>query len=302
MQILRAWLRLIWLDELFALHGMCMIGLVLYCRSLTDPSGVALTITVGVISTQVCLITVWSTWSHQPFPVRCGRLLWRMGWLYLVLLLLSSLNEERHLAMLWSLAITMGCFVLAAWLPAEILRAFRWRRIRGGALPALPPRFQFRLADVLRWTTLACVLLSVMSRFREEVSGWGGLGYAIMVAYGLFTSAPTGLVVMLLLWLALGERWTGARTIVTSFLASAWLFLSAAALYFGPMSDWINDGMAWTAIWGLTIIGTVLTLVTAGFLRFQGWRVARLPRHEKSAASPLASHQSLGGSSEKHLT
>src|SRR6187549_2456194 len=109
MQKLRAWLGLIWLDGLFALHGTITIGLVLFCRSLTDPSEVAVTVAIGVISTQVCLITAWSTWSHDRLEVRLGRLLWRMGWLYLFLLLIGSLNERRHLAMLWSLALAMGC-------------------------------------------------------------------------------------------------------------------------------------------------------------------------------------------------
>src|SRR5436190_23766024 len=95
-------------------------GWSLFRRSLTGRSEVALTVAIGVISTQVCLITAWSTWSHDRIKVRLGQLLWRMEWLYLFLLLIGSLNEERHLMMLWSLALAMGCFVLAAWLPAEV--------------------------------------------------------------------------------------------------------------------------------------------------------------------------------------
>lgn len=288
MQKLRAWLGLIWLDELFALHGIVTIGLVLFCLSLTDPSEVAVTVAIGVISTQICLTTAWSTWSHDRLEVRLGRLLWRMGWLYLFLLLIGTLNERRHLAMLWSLALAMGCFVLAAWLPAEVLRWFCWRRIQRGELPAPPPRFQFRLADVLRWTTLVCMLLAVMSRFREEVSGWDGLGYAILVGYGVVTSAPTGLVATLLLWIAMGERWTTARRIVVRLLVSAWLILSAVAVYSGLANDLPEERRVWVAIWGLTVIGIIVTLATAGILRFQGWRVVRLPRQEKWAAKTPA--------------
>ncbi|MFN0016782.1 MAG: hypothetical protein ACKVP0_00900 [Pirellulaceae bacterium] len=292
MQKLRAALNLIWLDELFVGHGIVTIGFLLFLRTLTDPSQVAALVAVGLISTQVCLITAWSTWSPERLEVRAGRLLWRMGWLYLALLLLAGLNEDRHLMLLWSLPLAMGCFVLATWLPAEVLRWFRWRRIQRGELPVPLPRFQFRLADVLRWTTLVCMLLAVMSRYRDEATGYlEDLGYVILIFFGVVASVPTGLVVTLLLWLTMGQRWTRARTIVTGLLATAGLIHSALAAYFGLDKD-APDNELWAAIWGLSAIGCSVTLVTAAILRFQGWRVARKPRQEKSAASPLASPES----------
>lgn len=211
MQELRAALNLIWLDELFVGHGIVTIGFLLFLRTLTDPSQVAALVAVGLISTQVCLITAWSTWSPERLEVRAGRLMWRMGWLYLSLLLLASLNEDRHFMLLWSLPLAMGCFVLATWLPAEVVRWFRWRRIQRGELPVALPRFQFRLADVLRWTTLVCMLLAVMSRYRDEATGYlEDLGYVILIFFGVVASVPTGLVVTLLLWVAL-DQGTGQR-------------------------------------------------------------------------------------------
>lgn len=294
MQKLAAALRLIWLDELFVGHGIVTIGLVLFCRTFTKPSEFAIVMGLSLTSSQVCLITVWSTWSHDRIEVRLGHLLWRMGWLYLVLLLLGTMNEDRHLAALWSLTLSMGCFALTAWLPAEVLRWFGWRRVQLGVLPVPPPRFQFRLADVLRWTTLACMLLAVMSRYREEVTGWGGIVYAVLVAFSMMTSAPTGLVISILLWLALGERWSTARTIVAYLLPVAALCLFALAANFSPIAGWVHDGKTWVAIWGLAVIGSLVTLATAFILRAQGWKVARNSRQEKLAASPLASRQSSG--------
>src|SRR5436190_23712993 len=113
MQKLRAALALLWLDELFVGHAVVTIGLLLYYCTFTGPTEGATLAGVGLITTQVCLITVWSTWSPDCIEVRVGRLLWRIGWLYLaLLLLLGSLNEDRHLMALWSLALAMGCFVL----------------------------------------------------------------------------------------------------------------------------------------------------------------------------------------------
>lgn len=276
MQKLRAALQLIWLDELFVGHGIVTIGLLLFFRTLAHPSPLPALVVFGFVSTQVCLITAWSTWSPERIEVRAGRLLWRMGWLYLALLLLASLNEDRHVMLLWSLPLTMVCFVLAAWLPAEVFRWFGWRRVQAGETPPLQPRFQFRLADVLRWTTLVCMLLAAMSRFREEVIGWGGLGYAILVYLGFVASVPTGLVVIILLWLAIGERWTTARTIVASLLATTGLLLSAVAAYAGLASQQSDQGLV--GIWILAVIGCSVTLATAGILRFQGWRVVRMSR------------------------
>lgn len=292
MQKLRAALHWIWLDELFVLHGIVTISFLLFLRTLTDPSQVAALVAVGLISTQVCLITAWSVWSPDRVETRLGRLLWRMGWQYLTLLLLGSLNEKRHLMLLWSLALAMGCFVLAAWLPAEVLRWFRWRRVQAGELPPPSRRFQFRLADVLRWTTLVCMLLAVMSRYRDEATGYlEDLGYVILIFFGVVASVPTGLVVTLLLWLAMGQRWTTPRTIVAGLLAAAGLIHSALAAYIGLNQD-APDHEVWQAIWGLAAIGSSVTLVTAGILRLQGWRVGRKPRQEKSATSPIASTKS----------
>jgi hypothetical protein len=53
------------------------------------------------------------------------------------------------------------------------------------------------------------------------------------------------------------------------------------------ISDQSDQGL--TGIWILTAIGCSVTLATAGILRFQGWRVVRIARQEKLAASPLAS-------------
>jgi hypothetical protein len=276
MQKLRAALALIWLDELFAGHAVVTITVLLLCGTLIGPSELAAFVAVGLISTQVCLITVWSAWSPEMFVVRAGRLLWRMGWLYLALLLLRGLFEDRHLMALWSLALAMGCFVLAAWLPAEAFRWFGWRRTQAGEQPPPSRRFQFRLADVLRWTTLACMLLAVMSRYREEVAGWAPLIYAVLVYFGIVASAPTGLVVTLLLWLALGKRWTGARTIVATLLASAGFLLSACAASVGLITSQPDEPLV--GIWCLAAIGTTVTLATAGILRAQGWKVARKPR------------------------
>ena len=285
MQKLRAALNLIWLDELFVGHGIVTFGFLLFLRTLPDFSRVSALVAIGLISTQVCLITAWSTWSPERLEVRAGRLLWRMGWLYLALLLFAGLNEDRHLMLLWSLPLAIGCFVLATWLPAEVLRWFRWRRIQRGELPVPLPRFQFRLADVLRWTTLVCMLLAVMSRYRDEATGYlEDLGYVILIFFGVVASVPTGLVVTLLLWLAMGQRWTTARTIVAGLLATAGLIHSALAAYFGL--DKYADNELWVAIWGLAVVGCSVTLVTAAILCFQGWRVARQSSHKPAKQTP----------------
>lgn len=172
-----------------------------------------------------------------------------------------------------SVPVTMLPFVLSAWLPAAILRWFSWRLALKTAEPQTqtpPPRNQFHLADVWRWITLLCLLLAVMVDFRSELEGWDGLGYAVLMYFGLMASAPTGLTVSLLLWLVLGEQWTVARGILAGLLAAAWAAVSLTAAYFASDSK-MNDGDMWPGIWFLAVVVCAVTLATATALRLTGW-------------------------------
>jgi len=265
------------LNMTVVVHGILTILLLLVLRALQNQSEMLALIVAGLISSQVCLATAWATWSAESFLTRFGRLAWNMAWLYLVLLIFATFDERRHTAMLWCLPVTMLPFILSAWLPAALFRWFSWRLVLATAEhqpePTVPPN-QFHLADVGRWVTLLCVVLAVMVWFRDELQGWDGLGYAIMVNFGLFASAPTGLTVSLLLWLSLGERWTAPRGILAGFLAAAWVGVSLAAAYFG-LDAVENDGDVWPGIWFLTVIVCAVTLATAVALRLWGWRLIR---------------------------
>src|SRR5436190_145023 len=159
MKFIRAALGFLWLDSITIGCGIATTVLLLSLWAIASPSPVAALLMAGLISTQVCLATAWDTWTQDW----SGRLFWRLGLLYLLLLFLESFREQRHTMMLWALFLTMGCFVLATWLPSAIFRWFRWRRVKAGDLPPSPRRFQFGLADVLRWSTLLCLLLAVMT-------------------------------------------------------------------------------------------------------------------------------------------
>lgn len=267
------------LDPLTAAHGVALFVMLalkaLLTNALSVESELAALPFLGLIATQICLATVWATWSTEPLLVRGGRLLWQMLGLYLLLLVIDSIWGRRHTVMLWYLALTMTPFILAAWLPAWVLRWFRWR-LANTAEPqqAARRRMQFRLADAWRWCTLLCILLAVMVGFRSELTGFDGFGYAIVVYLGWITAAPMGLLVSLLFWLALTQRWTMPRKIVAALMVVAWLVVSCLAAWYA--SDWrSDDNDIWGAIWILGDVACVATLVTAGLLRRSGWRMAR---------------------------
>jgi hypothetical protein len=262
------------LDAITAAHGVLSAVLIATIHILDLQSPTAATIFAGLISTQVCLATAWAAWSAEPFPIRCSRLAWRMTWLYLLLLFIASLAGNRQTAMLWSLAATIGPFILTTWLPSAILRWFALRLVKVAGPQQAPPRLQFHLADVWRWLTLLCVLLAVMATFRKEVTGWDGLGYAIMLYFGVMACAPAGLTVSALLWLALGERWNMPRRIVAGILTTAWIIISALAAFYG-LDSVENDNDVWSGVWGLATVICLVTLLTAAVLRHQGWRLTR---------------------------
>lgn len=270
------------LDPLTAAHGAAL--LIVFAVTLVggfsvDAWPMALPF-LGLIATQVCLATVGATWSTEPLLVRGGRLVWQMLALYLLLLVFDSIWGRRHTVMLWYLPLVMTPFVLASWLPAWVLRWFRWR-LANVAEPrqavsqqTTPRRMQFGLADAWRWCTLLCILLAVMVGFRNELDGFDGLGYAILLYLAVLASVPAGLVASLLLWLALGQRWTMPRRIVAGLLVLAWLVVSCLAAWYASDTR-EDDGDSWVGVWILADVACVATLVTAQALRRRGWRVVR---------------------------
>lgn len=273
------------LNVAVAVHGALTVALLVFLKLLQSQGAAPALLAAGLISSQICLATAWATWSADNFLTRFGRLAWQMAWLYLLLLVVQSFEERRHTAMLWCLPVTMLPYILSAWFSAVLFRWFSWRLVLTSAecrTQTPTPRNQFHLADVGRWMTLLCMLLAVMVCFRSELQGWDGLGYAVLMYFGLIASAPTGITVSLLLWLSLGERWTTPRTILASLLAAAWSAVSLAAARFA--SDSIsNDGDMWLGTWFLTVVVCAVTLATAIVLRLLGWRLMRTRRARVSA-------------------
>jgi len=292
-------------DPLTVAHGVVTLVALSIGSLLPVNSEVIALLAAGVIFAQICLATAWATWSAERWLVRTGRLVWQMAWLYLLLLLVDSFWAPRHTAMLWTLPLAMAPFLAATWLPAWILRWFRWHLARPGTGPssandsstANPPArkmdlspLQFRLADAWRWCTLLCALLAVMPLFRNELQGWDALGYAILLHLAWLTSAPAGLVVSLLFWLAMAESSASGgrespgyrallpstipRRIVAALLLSAWCVVSILAAWYGlrPLQ---SDEAVWRIIWLLSTAGCATTLLTAFLLRRHGWRLVR---------------------------
>jgi hypothetical protein len=267
------------LDPLSAGHGAALLLVLALATLLTSAEaidwGLAALPFLGLIITQIGLATVWATWSTEPLLVRTGRLLWQMLALYLLLLVIDSLREQRHTAMLWYLALTMTPLILAAWLPAWVLRWFRWRleNITEPHQTARRP-MQFRLADAWRWCTLLCILLAAMVSFRNELIGWEELGYAILLYLGVVVSVPAGLLVSLVCWLSLAQRWTMPRKIVAVLMVVAWFVVSGLAAWYA--GDWhFDDRDVWGGVWILVDVACVATLFTAALLRRSGWRLMR---------------------------
>jgi hypothetical protein len=275
---LRRVLQTVGLDGLTSIHlaATALVVLILASEWFSPPSSFQFFLFVlaaGLIATQVMAATVWATWSFQPLLSRLGHWAWRMALLYLLLLLIDLGLGRRHTAMLWSIPVCVALLTIGAWLPAWIFRWFRWRLSNASDATSAVGPSQFHLADLFRWCTLLSILLAVMILFRAELSGWDGLGYFIAMYCSLLACGPAGLVVMLLLWLALGERWTTTRRVLASLLVLAWLTVCVIWSVSETNQTWFGQEWAFIALFTTTL--SAATLLIAAALRRQGWRVVR---------------------------
>lgn len=264
-----------------AAHGGLTLAALLAVSAQEDPPETWTLPVFGLLASQLCLMGAWAAWSAESWLARANRLAWRFAWFYWLILAVESLESRRHTAMLSSLALTLGQFVAAAWLPAWGLRWFRWRLVcqgheRAGQSEGPAPqrrRYQFALADVGRWMTLLCVLLATMGLFQNELAGFDGFGYVILIALALHACLPTGLVSTMLLWVGLAPRWTIARKLIAGLLAVVWIAASCVTLSY--YLEGTTRGEEGTWAWLFAQPAIAVGLGTALVLRWYGWRLER---------------------------
>jgi hypothetical protein len=276
-------LVLLGLDPLTAAYFLLALLLWLLLGLFSGGQGIAACILSALIPAQICLSTIWATWSPERLAIRLSNWAWRLTVTYFLILVMGAISgPPRHTADLWFFPMLMAVIAFAAWLSSGIFWLFRWRIVmRETDRTIAPAQNQFRLSDIWRWMTQICALLAVMTLFKDEVVGWAGLGYVIVAYLILLESVPVGLLVTLVFWLALGEHWTQPKKITASLLLGAWTSLSALTLFF--LFAKVETGLGWLWAWGIADICILATVVAAYFLRKRGWVLIRQPKKTSAA-------------------
>src|SRR5688500_12375193 len=198
--------------------------------SLPNPVALLGMTALAMLPVLICLVTVGAVLQHQRLAVSLPRGAAQLGVLYLSVMALLQWDAPPLWIMPWAVALGLVVFVAPPLGVSFVLRWFRWRLVRrrgAEAVPPLAPRYQFRLADLFAWVTLAAVFLglgtAVLSRCTKEPEGWEGLGPAVIVMISIILCGPTGILSVVFAWLVLAEGRQRSRAIAAVCLAIAWI-------------------------------------------------------------------------------
>jgi hypothetical protein len=254
-----------------------------------DVNGILGLIALAALPVMICLITIWAVLMHERLAVLLPRGAAQLGAMYLSLMAMMRADEPLLWTMPWAVALGLASFVVPPLVVSLILRWFRWRLVRrrrgDNELPPLPPRYQFRLADLFLWMTLLAVFLAlgtaILSGFDKEPSGFEGLGPLFVGLISLMLCVPVGVLSVAFTWLLLAEGRRRARAIVAVGLQLVWV---ASILYVLAEIGWrlpqplpqIREDTYLTLATPPAFI--LLALVLFGLARLSGWKMVRLPK------------------------
>ena len=239
---------------------------------------------LGVLPVLICLLAVWAALSYGRLTASLLRGAAQLGAVYLSVMALMLSDESALWTMPWAVALGVSLFAAPPLVVSLVLRWFRWRLVRrrgAMALPPLPPRYQFRLADVFAWMTLLAVFLGlgtvILSRFDKEPSGWDGLGPLFIWFISLVLCGPTGILSVVFTWLVLAERRRRARAIVAVCLQLIWVGSILYVLAGLGMRPFQFNPDAYSTLSTPPALG-LPALLLLGMARLAGWRMVRLPK------------------------
>jgi hypothetical protein len=252
--------------------------------SLPSLAGLAVMTMLATFPVLLCLVTVWAVLPQERLLVSLPRGAAQLAVLYLSMMALLLLDPLRIWSMPWAVALGVGLFALPPLLVCFVLRWFRWRLVwRRSAAEALPlaARYQFRLADVFAWMTLAAVFLGlgsvILSPFHKEPSGWDSLGPAIIFMLSAMLCGPTGVGSVVFAWLVLAEGRRRARAIVGVCLLLTWMASILWVLVENGPRPYQPSPDTYLAL--ATPVALVLpALALLGLARLAGWHMVRLPK------------------------
>jgi membrane-bound ClpP family serine protease len=148
---------------------------------------------------------------------------------------------------------------------------------------------QFRIFDLLILISLVALMLAITMRFKNELQGWDGLAYVVLIFVGLYFGSPIGAIVPLFL---IGILSKAKETVV--FAIFALVFVLCIGL--GTVLAFHMDEKA--RIEALPFFDTlrfslsVLALVLANTFAIRGlcYRLCKLPRKGKSESNEHTSN------------
>ncbi len=202
-------------------------------------------------------------------PRLTTRLKWILPLLVTQFLLLTApfIGLEKNSNYLVAIAIYQLLVFFPAWLVSQFLRWMTGRNLRhANRVIQSEKRFHISIRSLLLVTFLVGSVFSVVRSFPEEATGWSAIGYAILVAVGVYVGAPAGILIPLLLWPMLSkDRHNFQRGMIALGIAFGGLLLLAVSL-----TDESNDN--WLLSMGLSNL--FLATALSGFsIRLAGFRL-----------------------------
>lgn len=259
------------MDLITAGHFAIGFGLWTIIRLTSKNSDTAFGLFFGLFPTQICLATAWATFSPERAWVRFGRLAWHLLIAYFLVLLFNVIAGPRYLKTLWFTPLMIALFVIPMLMISAVVRWFGWRLVCDAKNPIdLEPEAKFRLIDAWRWSTQICLLLAVMTSFREDIKGWDDLGYVILFVVAAWECVPAAMIVSLTWWLTMCTTWSKVHAVLVAVLSAAWLLLITLAAVRN------SQEFPYFVVWLMLTVSLATAGLTAMFARREGWRMSRI--------------------------
>ena len=254
---------------------------------------------VGIGIGQATMLGAYLAIAKLPFLVRLrwfSRLLTAQWFCFTVPLVPQDLRSEPHWPWPWCVMVDQLLVAMAAFLSVGIFRWISGRAVSGPDLagpdlfdpdlfdPVVSGReetiasensveqpFQFRIFDLLLLISLVALVLATTMRYRNELHGFDGLIYAVLVMLGLYIGSPIGAIVSLFLIGLLSKE----KEVV---VLTAFALVFALSVLLGPVVALYMEEQGRIGTLFFCVAGLVLVFANTFVLRGLCYRLCKLPR------------------------
>ena len=238
----------------------------------------------GVGVGQAMMLGAYLALAKLPFLVRLrwfSRLITVQWFFFTVPFIPLDSYSGPHFPWPWCVMIDQLLVSIAAFLSVGIYRWISGRVVTIESDYTVRQPTQFRIFDLLILISLVALMLAITMRYKNELKGWDGLAYAILVLVGLYFGSPIGAIVPLFL---IGMLSKAKKTVVVAISALAFvLCVGLGTLIVFHMNEKMKTELlpiSVTLLFSLSILALVLANTFA--IRGLCYRLCKLPRTGRS--------------------